>query len=285
MKTSRKGLLLVLVPTFFWPFGDGQVRLITTEISISIIIVVWSRMFGQLLLLSPFFYRAIRNSELLFSNPYLQILRGVCYFLPVFVFAWAMRYIPVADAQAIVSWHALAASVLAAVFLKDKITARKLAALLIGLVGVLIIVRPGMGAMHPAALLVVSCGLFFGIVQVLSKKLLTVSNHISTLFFTTVVCAFLATLLLPFADFPSVPGRYIFLLAIIGVWSAIGDYFMTASYRYADASVLAPMYYLHLLWATVIGYFMFNEYPDLPTIIGALILVVVGIFNFKSTTN
>ena len=285
MKEGRKGLLLMLLPTFFWPFGDGQVRLITTEFSISIIIVVWSRMFGQLVFLSPLFVRAIRNGELQVSNMRLQIVRGVCYFIPVLVFSWAMRYVPVADAQAIISFHPLAASVLAAIFLNEKLTRRKIAALLIGLLGVFIIVRPGMGVMHPAAFIVISCGLFFSIHQVVSKKLLLVSNHISTLFFTTVVCVVLATLLLAFADFPTLPGRYILLLSVIGIWSAIGDYFMTASYRYADASTLAPMYYLHLLWATVIGYFMFNEYPDIPTIVGALVLVIVGIFNFKSTTN
>ena len=90
MKEGRKGLLLMLLPTFFWPFGDGQVRLITTEFSISIIIVVWSRMFGQLLFLSPLFVRAIRNSELQVSNLRLQILRGVCYFFPVLIFALAL---------------------------------------------------------------------------------------------------------------------------------------------------------------------------------------------------
>ena len=227
----------------------------------------------------------MRNGELQVSNMRLQIVRGVCYFIPVLVFSWAMRYVPVADAQAIISFHPLAASVLAAIFLNEKLTRRKIAALLIGLLGVFIIVRPGMGVMHPAAFVVTSCGLFFAIHQVVSKKLLLVSNHISTLFFTTVVCVVLATLLLAFADFPTLPKRYILLLSVIGIWSAIGDYFMTASYRYADASTLAPMYYLHLLWATVIGYFMFNEYPDIPTIVGALVLVIVGIFNFKSTTN
>ena len=285
MKEGRKGLLLMLLPTFFWPFSDGQVRLITTEFSISIIIVVWSRMFGQLVFLSPLFARAMRNGELHVSNLRLQFLRGVCYFIPVLAFSWAMRYVPVADAQAIISFHPLAASVLAAIFLNEKLTGRKIAALLIGLLGVLIIVRPGMGAMHPAAFIVISSGLFFAIHQVISKKLLLISNHISTLFFTTIVCAVLATLLLAFADFPTLPRRYILLLSVIGIWSGIGDYFMTASYRYADASTLAPMFYLHLLWATVIGYFMFNEYPDIPTIVGALVLVIIGIFTFKSTTD
>jgi drug/metabolite transporter (DMT)-like permease len=192
------------------------------------------------------------------------------------IFFVALRYLPVANATAIAFLSPLIVTALSVPLLGERVGPRRWAAVLVGFLGVLVVVRPGFGLQWPALLpaLVATC---LGLYQIATRVLARVDDTSTTIFHTAVVGTVASLIAIPFYwQAPTLPE--LALLILLGSLGAAGHMLIVHAYRYAGASVLSPFIYTQLVWATAGGYLIFDQFPDPVTLVGATLIIGSGLY-------
>jgi drug/metabolite transporter (DMT)-like permease len=200
----------------------------------------------------------------------------------------ALQRLPLADATAISFASPLITVALAAVILKEKVRIYRWTAVFVGFIGVIVMLIPHLdfnqyltvGAMSVAAIgsmlaLLAAC---FNAGTVIQTRRLTQSEATSSIvFYFSLMTALAGLVSLPFAW--HTPTSFELLLLIsCGLFGGVGHIFLTESYRYAPASVIAPFDYSSMLWALLLGYWLFGELPTVLVYVGACIVTAAGLF-------
>ena len=217
-----------------------------------------------------------RRPSMRSRRPVLQILRGVGVAGSALAFILSLGALPIAEATAINFVTPLLITVLAIPVLGEVVRPQGWAALLIGFAGVLIVVRPGAGGLHPAALLVLLSSLCWCMAMLLTRRLVGVDRSSVTLLWTAVTGFVLLLCVLPFFLQPLTAGQAGLCLAV-GVVASGGQWLAVLAYRHARASVLAPLTYSQLIWSSVLGYLVFGNAPDRWVLLGALVIAASGL--------
>ncbi len=197
----------------------------------------------------------------------------------------AIGLLPLPDVVAIGYAAPLLVTMLAAMFLGEKIRLIRFSALLLGLLGVLIILSPKLMIFHAeeasrlqtiGALVALMGAMFAALAQVFARKLVATESTGSIVFYFSITSSCLALLTAPFGwKFPS--GYQFLLLVSAGLLGGVGQILLTESYRYAEVAVIAPFEYCSILLALLIGYFIFDELPTRLTMIGVVLIILAGI--------
>ena len=197
----------------------------------------------------------------------------------------AIGLLPLPDVVAIGYAAPLLVTMLAAMFLGEKIRLIRFSALLLGLLGVLIILSPKLMIFHAeeasrlqtiGALVALMGAIFAALAQVFARKLVATESTGSIVFYFSITSSCLALLTAPFGwKFPS--GYQFLLLVSAGLLGGVGQILLTESYRYAEVAVIAPFEYCSILLALLIGYFIFDELPTRLTMIGVVLIILAGI--------
>jgi drug/metabolite transporter (DMT)-like permease len=216
-----------------------------------------------------------------------HLLRSFAGCTAMFAGFMALGMIPLANATVIGYASPLLTVIFAGVFLKETIRLYRWIAVLIGLGGVMVIVAPGFLA-EPAiprdadtvilgSLLALAGALFTAIAMIQVRRLTQSESTGAIVFFFSCFAALLGLATAPFGwVWPDLETAAV--LVGIGVLGGAGQILMTQSYRYADASLIAPFEYTTLLWAIVIGWMAFGDLPDIFILAGGLIVVASGVF-------
>lgn len=183
---------------------------------------------------------------------------------------------PLAEAQAISFIHPALLTLMAVIFLREKVNHIGWFAIGLGFVGVLIIVRPGGGLFTWSALLPLGLALSYSSYQLLTRRIAGIDNSISSLLYALMVGALTMSAALPF-NWVTPDLRAMLLFGLIGVVSGAAHLCMIKGLEYAPASVLAPFAYIQLLWVTLLGMAVFNALPDTITFVGIAIVVAGGL--------
>jgi len=238
--------------------------------------IVWARYAVPLVVLLLVFLPRRGRSMLRTAFPLIQLVRGVLLTAGTLFIVLAYRVMPIAEAQAISFIHPVLLTLLAVVFLGEKVSRLGWAAVLLGFIGVLIIVRPGGGLFTPAALLPLGLALCFSFYQMFTRVIATKESSINSLFCVLLVGSVVMSLALPFVWVdPTAKG--VFFFALIGLSSGIGHFSTIKALEYAPASLLAPFAYVQLLWVSILGVLVFGDFPDGITILGMAIVVAGGL--------
>lgn len=211
-------------------------------------------------------------------HPWLQIARSLIIAVEVGVFVLAFRYLPLADAHAIAGIAPLLVTALAVPLLREHVGPRRWAAVAGGFLGLLIIIRPGLTALDPAALIPLAGAFLWALYQILMRRV-SRDDAATSMLYMTVVGAVVMGTLAPFSWRPPDAEGWFFLVAL-GLVGSLGHYVLILAFRAAPASVLQPFHYTVLLWATVIGYLVFGDFPDGWTIVGGLVIAGSGLYAF-----
>lgn len=239
--------------------------------------IAWSRQLG--LLVGVLFFLMIRGRDILKTqHPYLQMGRGALAAGSATLFIVAISFVPLADAVAISFVAPFIVTVMGALILGEAVGIRRWVAVSIGFLGTLVVIRPGMGVIHPAAALVLLAALLFALRQILSRKLSGSDRTITTVAYTALTASALLSLPLFFVWRTPEWGFEIVLLTSMAVLAGIAEVMVIRSLELAQAVVLAPVHYSLLIWGTIYGWMVFDQLPDLWTWIGALIIVATGIY-------
>ena len=226
-----------------------------------------------LLILAP---RGIGNA-LRSARPGLQILRSSLLVLEIGLVVWCFGRMPLADVHALLALPPLAVTALSVPLLGERVGLQRWAAVGVGFIGVMIILRPGFGVAQPAALVVLASVLLYGLYQVLTRMVGRSDSAQTSLLWQLVVGAVLVSFVVPFAWRPPAAEHWP-LFVLVAALGGAGHYCMIRALQLAQASVIQPFSYTLLLWAVLIGYVGFGDLPDFWTLVGAGLIVAAGVY-------
>jgi drug/metabolite transporter (DMT)-like permease len=270
-----RGIALLLLSSIFLGTSDATSKYLST--TLPSIEIAWIRFLVFLVIMSP----AIMPGSPLFAlrtkRPVLQVTRAMALLGSSLLFISGLRFLPIAEASATSFVSPLFVTALSIFFLGEKVGLRRWLATAVGLMGVLIVLRPGTGAFHPAAFFPVVSAFAWACCLILTRKMSGQERTMVTMAYGSIVGFAILCTLVPFVWV--VPTWHDILFgAIIGLSSTTGQWIVVLAFRYADASVLAPFSYIQLLWVTLLGFLIFGEVPDVWTVVGAGFIVASGLY-------
>lgn len=238
--------------------------------------IMWSRQAG--LMAGVIILIAFRGFSVFRSkHPRLQITRGAAAAGSGTLFIFAVTYVPLADAVAVSFVAPFMVTIMGALFLKEKVGPRRWAAVIIGFLGTLIIIRPGADAIHPAVFLVLAAAGLYATRQVLSR-VLSDDNTTTTIAYTALVSGAMLSLFLPFVWRTPETVTQIMIFVGLACIAAIAEICIIKALEATQAVVVAPVHYSLIIWGTMYGYIIFNDLPDIWTWVGAAIIATSGIY-------
>lgn len=162
--------------------------------------------------------------------------------------------------------------------LKEHVGVHRWAAIIVGFIGVLIVLRPGLGIVDWAAFVIFGAAFFNALYQIATRKIAGKEDPIVSIFYTSLVGAIALSIGLPF--FWTTPDSLWGVLAMIGagIFGGTGHFLLIVAYKYAPASLLSPFYYTQIVWSVVVGYLAFGDLPDQWTVVGAAVVVGSGLY-------
>lgn len=237
--------------------------------------VIWARFLGNLLIFMVMF-RGRLPSLMRTRQPGLQFARSVMQIGSVGLFFSALSYIGLAEATAIMDLNPVLITLGAALFLGEKIGPRRIAGIIAALIGAMIIIRPGLGVFQPAALLPLA-GAFTFAAGALLTRMVRGDSVVTSVLWSAVVGTALTSLVLPFVWQP-IALSDLWAFALLAGFGTISQYLLVRAFSTAEAGALAPFGYTGLIWAGLWGWLFFGQLPDLWTVIGALLIVLAGLY-------
>ena len=273
-----KAIFLNLSAWAVLPFMDTIAKYLSSELSF--FQITWARYFFTVFWTLPLMLLFFRKNLTLSQNPKLQILRGLTLFSANICFFYSISIISMAKALTLAFVAPLVTTSLSPFFLNEKVGLRRWTAVLIGFLGSLIVIRPGFLDYNLATFAGLGTGFFYGIYLVITRKLHSTDNPLLTLLITGVVGASIGSFFVPIVWTNPTLIQWSWL-AVMGIFACLGHILLIYSLRYADASKLAPFGYFEILPNIILGYYVFNDMPDIWTFLGLLVIVTSGIYIFK----
>lgn len=242
--------------------------------------IIWGRYFFHLLASVLIFPAALKS---LSTTPRrdLQIIRSFLV-LGATGFAFvALRHIPLATMTAIGFVGPVLVVTLASVVLKERVSTHRWVAVVVGFLGVVIILRPGYQPLHWPMLLPIAMAACYASYQIMTRIVRGLASPQVTLIYSAVVGTIATSILLPFVW--QTPSQIEWLqLVMAGILGCGGHLALIKAYELAPASFAAPFVYSELLWASILGWLVFAEMPDVWTWLGAAVLVSAGIYLLRT---
>lgn len=211
------------------------------------------------------------------QRPGLQILRGAGMVASSLIFIFGLTFLQVADATAAAFVAPIFITALSVVFLRETVGIRRWIATAVGLVGVLIVVRPGADILQSAGLIPVVSAFIWACSAVITRIMAGVDKPETTLVYSAVIGLAILGAAVPFVWVTPTPHQLLLGLGI-GVGSTIGHWLLVIGFRHAQASLLAPISYSQLIWASLFGYVAFGVLPTVPTVVGGTIIAASGLY-------
>ena len=231
-------------------------------------------------------YRGELRQAIYTKRPLGQLGRGLLSVCGMYSNFAALTRLPLADVTAIQFASPLITVGLAALILKERVRIYRWSAVFVGFLGVLIMLVPHLDPAHytslasaaavGAMLTVLSAFINAGTV-IQTRRLTRTETTPSIVFYFSLICTIAGAATLPFAW--HTPNLFeLAILVTLGILGGLAHIFLTESYRFAPASVIAPFDYTSMLWALLLGYWMFGEVPTALVFVGAAIVIAAGLF-------
>jgi drug/metabolite transporter (DMT)-like permease len=269
------GILMITASTLFFACSDATSKyLVETMPSIE---VAWLRYIIFCALVLPAAFASGGRDALATNRIGLQVLRGLGMVLSALFFVMGLRFLPVADATAINFISPIFITALSIPFLGEKVGLYRWGAAFTGLVGVLIIVRPGSGSFGIASLLPIASSLTWAFAAIATRLMSRTDRAGTTLAYSSITGFLLLTAFVPYVWKTPNLGE-LGLGLVVGLLSTVGHWLVVMGYKRAAASVLAPFSYTQLIWAMALGYLIFSNIPGIYTCIGGAVVALSGLY-------
>jgi len=270
-----RGIALILASTVFLGASDVTAKYLSA--TLPSIEIAWIRFLVFALIMSPAMLPGSPLFALHSRRPGFQMVRGVALLASSLFFISGLRFLPIAEASATGFVSPLFVTALSIAFLGESVGIRRWIATAVGLIGVLIILRPGTGAFHAAAFFPIISALAWACTLIMTRMMSGREHALTTMTYSSIVGVCVLCALVPLVWVT--PSWHDILFGIlIGVASTLGQWIVVLAFRYADASVLAPFSYTQLLWVSILGFVIFGEVPDIWTVTGAAFIVGSGLY-------
>jgi drug/metabolite transporter (DMT)-like permease len=270
-----RGIVLMCAANVLFCSTDAVAKILVTNMSS--MQVAWARFIGAFVITLALANVVLQPHRMRATRPGLQLLRGFLLLLCNVLMLTALRYLQLDQTSTIMFVSPFLVAALAVPLLGERIGPRRWAAIAIGFCGVLLVMRPGLGGIHPAAFLCLACALSYAFYSILTRVLSHTDSSSTTLFYTNLVGAVALSAAVPF--FWTTPTlRDGVLMAVMSTAAVLGHYLLIAAHRLAPASILSPFMYTQLVWMILYGYLLFNDLPNHWTLAGASLAIASGLY-------
>jgi drug/metabolite transporter (DMT)-like permease len=270
-----RGIALILASTVFLGTSDVTAKYLSA--TLPSIEITWIRFLVFAVIMSPAMLPGSPLFALHSQRPGLQVMRGIALLASSLIFISGLRFLPIAEASATGFVAPLFVTALSIAFLGESVGLRRWIATAVGLIGVLIILRPGSSAFHPAVFFPLASAFAWACTLIMTRMMSGREHALTTMSYSSIAGVCVLCVLVPFVWVT--PSWHDILFGIlIGIASTAGQWIVVLAFRYADASVLAPFSYTQLLWVSILGFVIFGEVPDIWTVTGALFIVGSGLY-------
>lgn len=268
------GILLVLASGIVFSVSDAIAKYLSATLPpVEIACLRW---IGFTILMCPLMLRT-RGAVLHTRALWLEIARALCVLGSSILFIAGLQRMPLASATTVNFVSPLIVTILSVPLLGEKVGIRRWAAIGVGLVGVVVVVRPGTGSFDAAAVFPLMSASCWAVGMILTRKLGRLDGPGTAMAYTALVGTAVATVLaLPVFVTPS-PAE-LGISAVMAGFATAGQFLTLLAFQRAPASLLAPFAYGQLIWSTTLGFAMFGNVPDAWTGIGAAIIIASGLY-------
>ena len=272
---NLRGAMFMLAGMFVFSAVDAQAKYLTQYLPP--LQIVWSRQlglfFGVLLLIGIRGFAVMRT-----NHPVLQVSRGVAAAMSATLFIIGLNYVPLADAVSVTFIAPMVVTVLGAVVLGERVGIHRWTATVIGFLGTLIVIRPGFDSFHPGLLLPFSAAILFALRQIISRHIGHRDRTETTVAYTAITATLMLSVSLPFVWTPVESTHLILVIVTMSLLAALGEYLVIRALEIGLAVFVSPLHYTIIIWASLYGYFLFGQFPDGWTWIGAATIVASGLY-------
>jgi len=276
---NKMGILLMLTAIFSYSCMDGIIRYLSQYYNVITLGMFRYWFFALFIILihskKSKSFRQVSKSKV----KLLQIIRSIILTIELCFAHYCFYKIGLIQTSAIFAIGPLIVTALSVIILKEKVGWRRWSAITIGFLGILIILRPAIITFEPFSFIALGCAFLFAIYQILTRLVSKYDNNDTTLFYTGIIGALILTSVGPFfySEVQNNDWLWILLISILGL---IAHLCIINALKISEASLLQPFNYLHLVFVTVIGIFIFNEVLETPVIIGSIVVITAGLYTF-----
>lgn len=270
-----KGALFMLAGMFVFSAVDAQAKYLTQHLPS--MQIVWARQIGLVLgvlVLITLHGRAILRT----GFPMLQIGRGVAAALSAALFITGLNFVALADAVSVTFVAPLVVTMLAAVLLGEHVGLHRWTATIVGFLGTLIVIRPGFESFHPGLLLPLMAAVLFAIRQVISRHIGARDPTETTLAYTALTAFLMLSVVQPFIWQPIGSVKLVIIMTSMSIMAALGEFLVIRALEVGQAVFVSPLHYTIILWASLYGYLIFGQFPDLWTWVGSFVIMISGLY-------
>jgi drug/metabolite transporter (DMT)-like permease len=240
--------------------------------------IAWARYTSALVLTlivsNPLTHTALLRTKRL----KLQITRSVLLVLSTVLNFLALRWLQLDEALSILFTFPFIVAIVSGPMLGEWIGWRRWSAISVGFGGVLLITRPGLGGMHPAALITLAATICYGFYAVITRIVSRVDSNQTSLFYANFIGALMMLPVIPFVWTTAENWAIALMMVGTGVLGSAGHFLLISGHRIAPAAVLSPFVYTQLIWVVILGYLVFDHVPNDWTMAGAAIVISSGLY-------
>ena len=274
----RLGIALMILTTIIFAAQDGVSRYLGEAYNVLTVVMIRYWFFALFVVAlsasrSGGIARVARTRQ-----PALQIFRGVLLAAEICVTVLSFVLLGLIESHAIFAIYPLLVAALAGPVLGEYVGWRRGVAILVGLIGVIIILRPGIRVFSPAAIVPLIGALMFALYALLTRKVARLDSAETSFFYTGVAGAVAITLVGMWFWTPIQGWRDWLWMAGLCATGVVGHFLLIKCYEVAEAAVVQPFSYFQLVFVGLIGYFLFGERPDAWTLAGAGLILAAGIY-------
>lgn len=273
------GIGLMIATTFVFAVQDGLSRHLAGEYNVLMIVMIRYWFFAAFVIaLAKQQAGSIRVAART-EQPFIQITRGLMLSLEICVMVAAFTILGLVESHAVFTCYPLLVAALSGPVLGERVGWRRWAAIGVGFVGVLIILKPGLGVFEPAALIPLLAAAMFAVYGLLTRYAGRRDSTATSFFWTGTVGAVAMTVLGVWFWEPMSARDWIWM-ACLCLTGVTGHWLLIRCYEVAEASAVQPFAYLQLVFAATIGITLFGETVSMNVAIGCVIIVAAGLFTF-----
>ena len=272
------GILLMIASTAFFSLSEAVAK--TMTLLMPAIEVAWLRycVFAAIVAATALASRS--PGALSSGRPGLQILRSLASVFAAIFFIVALSFLQMAEVTSIAFVSPLLVTALSIPILGEKVGVRRWAAIAAGLVGVLVVIRPGTGAFDPASVLPLLSAASWALAIVVTRLMNASDGPMVSLAYAALVGLAVTSLIVPFAWVaPDLRGLALGLAT--GVFGSLAQWLLILALRHERASTLAPFFYGNLVWSILLGFVLFGNLPGRWTYVGAALIVASGLYAMR----
>lgn len=269
-----QGILLMLLSTLVFSSMHALIRFVVNELH-PFEVAFFRNLFG-LVAVAPFLVRtgAIRLKS---KQPWLQVLRALLGVMAMYAWFYGLSVVPIATATALSFMAGIFASLVAVLLLGEKLRLRRSLAICMGSLGVLIILRPGIDGFDPNLLVVLFASIMWGSSVVVVKQLTRTDSPVSIVGWMSIIMTLISGIP-AFMVWVWPTWSQFLILVLLGFLATIGHLCMTNALRLAEATAVVTVDFARLIWATLLGYFLFSDPLDIWTWVGGAVIFLSGTY-------